>query len=720
MVENADAAKQRIDIAPRDERRARSLVKGAEWASGAALIALGLLLPATSAGHVLPRLILLGACVIAAVTFFSLALVWLPSARAYSVIEPVQEIFAVLAIPALVATTGGADSPYFGFLFYPVMYSAFFLSRKIVIFVVAAACVAAAAPLFYDNNALDAHWLSRWIVIAATAGTLAAVLFAHKRRLHKAEFRARREALTDPLTGVLNRLGFETALSPFVDERGRWTENGALVLIDIDDFKAFNTQYGHAGGDAVICSVASAIARATAGDGHVFARIGGDEFALFVPGIDESDAKLYADRCMEAVARCSTVELPKTRIFASAGYATSPRDGETVEEVLRAADGAMYLAKASRKSRRQSQPDQRVDISNTGFGLHDRSISLSRDKSRLASLIERVVGDRPEESMAAIVAWIGAATIIAIGMAVPGSPRDHLVAVSVIASFSVVIAVITYFGWRHLKPIFYSTANVVSSAMIGVVVYLTDGSMSPFLPLIFFVIAFAATYFATRAAAVLIGIALFVFTTPFAYLSGDARQVYVITFLVMATAAAITAVSVIYSKVQHETTERNARELSVTDPLTKVLNRRGLAEAFDAAMASGCSVGLCLIDLDNFKRVNTSLGHHGGDRFLIAFANSLSGVVRESDHIARVGGDEFAVLVTMDDPAAIIEISQRAIEAADLVAGTERWRACDVTASVGYATSLAVGTTLDDLIDAADGALMTVKTCGKNAFAAAS
>lgn len=135
--------------------------------------------------------------------------------------------------------------------------------------------------------------------------------------------------------------------------------------------------------------------------------------------------------------------------------------------------------------------------------------------------------------------------------------------------------------------------------------------------------------------------------------------------------------------------ERRLAHLADHDPLTGVLNRRGLDRALRLQLAHGRRYGtggaVLVLDLDRFKVVNDTLGHDAGDRLLVEVADVLRDTTRASDVVARLGGDEFAVLMPMGD-AASADGAARAIAtsvAAHLSAGDGP--VGDVTCSVGVA-----------------------------------
>jgi diguanylate cyclase (GGDEF)-like protein len=162
----------------------------------------------------------------------------------------------------------------------------------------------------------------------AVTGTTLVIQFL-KGRLVRAESHQRAMAELDPLTGVANRRGFDFAL-----ERVAATgEPCALVLIDLDDFKRVNDEWGHPAGDAVLRSVAVAAA-GVARQGDCVARIGGDEFALIAPGAGAAGLLRLLRDLREAVEPSAT--------FAAALY---PDDAPNPDELVACADSRLLAQK---------------------------------------------------------------------------------------------------------------------------------------------------------------------------------------------------------------------------------------------------------------------------------------------------------------------------------------------------------------------------------------
>jgi diguanylate cyclase (GGDEF)-like protein len=147
-----------------------------------------------------------------------------------------------------------------------------------------------------------------------------------------------------------------------------------------------------------------------------------------------------------------------------------------------------------------------------------------------------------------------------------------------------------------------------------------------------------------------------------------------------------------------------------TDPLTGLANRRGLAAAYARELAqhqrTGRAFSLLVGDLDRFKQINDELGHKAGDRALVEIADLLRAQVRAVDTAARIGGDEFALLLSEADDVHAAQVAERLDAAVDEHATRERWPG---TISIGVSVSTTDGVSLDDLLRHADSRLYLAK-----------
>jgi diguanylate cyclase (GGDEF)-like protein len=161
---------------------------------------------------------------------------------------------------------------------------------------------------------------------------------------------------------------------------------------------------------------------------------------------------------------------------------------------------------------------------------------------------------------------------------------------------------------------------------------------------------------------------------------------------------------------------------SLHDPMTGLPNRRKLLAALEEASAGSSGrraahkIAVLYIDLDGFKHVNDSLGHRAGDEFLIAVSTRFRDSVRKADVVARIGGDEFAVLIrTFSSREELAEIARRLIAC---VAHTdEQMGIGHVRASIGIASFPDLVDDHRRLVAAADDAMYHVKRGGKNGYA---
>lgn len=167
------------------------------------------------------------------------------------------------------------------------------------------------------------------------------------------EVRLRQLAERDPLTGLHNRRSFVHALRdrlaalerPPRRAAGEWT----LLLFDLDGFKDVNDTCGHAGGDAVLVAVAAAIRDRTRIDDTV-GRLGGDEFAVLFRSVHSSDAAAIGEQIIDRIARAARSVAGAPPVSASVGVVRL-QPGASAEEMLDAADRAMYRAKRAGKAR---------------------------------------------------------------------------------------------------------------------------------------------------------------------------------------------------------------------------------------------------------------------------------------------------------------------------------------------------------------------------------
>lgn len=156
----------------------------------------------------------------------------------------------------------------------------------------------------------------------------------------------------DPLTGLLNRRGFVRELEHQIAYARRYGSGGAVLFLDVDDFKSINDTLGHATGDEVISELARVV-RTRLRETDVFARLGGDEFAVLLPEALVSEAETVSASLLEAVRAGCGVPLGEARVTMSLGITSFHQPGRdlTADDLLVDADVAMYSAKDAGKDR---------------------------------------------------------------------------------------------------------------------------------------------------------------------------------------------------------------------------------------------------------------------------------------------------------------------------------------------------------------------------------
>jgi diguanylate cyclase (GGDEF)-like protein len=200
------------------------------------------------------------------------------------------------------------------------------------------------AWLLAQQEIAFADGATRWLV-TMTALLVAGILVSRLRRSNDGLVtELRNRARVDPLTGVLNRHALEERAAVEFAHARRGRGAVAILIADIDGFKTINDSLGHPAGDQVLRKVTAVLERETRAVDAV-ARIGGDEFAVLLPAVTAATAREIAERLRVCVRR--TASDMHLRLSLSVGIAIGPPDGDTLDQLWKAADRAMYAAKRS-------------------------------------------------------------------------------------------------------------------------------------------------------------------------------------------------------------------------------------------------------------------------------------------------------------------------------------------------------------------------------------
>jgi diguanylate cyclase (GGDEF)-like protein len=476
----------------------------------------------------------------------------------------------------------------------------------------------------------------------------------------------------DALTGLRNHGSFQRELGEAVaapDATGF-----ALLMLDLDSFKAFNDTCGHPAGDALLTGVAGAMRAATRSGDAVY-RYGGDEFAVLLPGATRIEAYEVAERIRRNVA-----ELPGRtgpRVTASVGVACYPADALTKDELVAIADQALYLAKPS--SRRDDGPTDHQDpylaaLDETAIALMDRRDSdqlLQTILSRACAMVGTPHGFiyllEPDEQTLVVRHGIG----IFDEMLGYRLPVDQGLG-GLVQREGRTISIDDYDAWIDRA---HDLPREMFGAVVGVP--LTTGS---------------------RVVGVL-GLG-----------SGSRERTFGEREIAALTRFAQLASIALENARLVEVAQRGA----LYDPITGLPNRELLTDRVRHSLSwtregDDDPIALLLLDLDRFKIINETLGHAVGDRLLVAVGERMTNCLRPGDTVARFGGDEFGVILDgIDGPAMADAVAARILEELRVPfnLGGRDWF---INASIGIALARPGRATPDDLFREAEIALVQAK-----------
>lgn len=252
------------------------------------------------------------------------------------------------SVLALVETPLGVDT---GWMFIvPVAISAIAAGLGEGLFVALAASMLCALYATALNGSFDEAFVisiitGRFALYGITAAFLGLFAEAH----YSVQSNLRELASTDPLTRVSNVSSFYEQLSLLDGSPSPY----AVLVLDVDDLKELNDRHGHQVGSAAIQMVASILRRVVRASDCV-ARFGGDEFVVILREADRAGAQIVSNRIREMLLEESLPGAPERNVSVSIGCALAGEDGDTSEELLAAADRAMYEDKRARKVKGRS------------------------------------------------------------------------------------------------------------------------------------------------------------------------------------------------------------------------------------------------------------------------------------------------------------------------------------------------------------------------------
>jgi diguanylate cyclase (GGDEF)-like protein len=596
----------------------------------------------------------------------------------------------------------------------------------------------------------------------------------HRATLERAGERLHYLSMHDPLTGIYNRRQLELEVERIWSEGPPSGPRVGLLILDIDFFKLYNDGYGHPAGDACLRRVASVLAEYAARLKGIAARLGGEEFALLLPGCALA-ATVEAGEQLGAAIRAAAIPHQFSPVVpwvtASIGASTAVTSSVRYESLFRAADEALYRAKTSGRNRVMAQeavatmaPHESAAAMALAAPKEPPAAGAETQSDPVEALLQaggrvlrfpktlelqyqldRWPALRKHLFFTGVVALLGFVLMSLLNLPLLPDVGDLAWRVPVVVTAALIALVFLGFlpqarPWRELLTGF----STYTTGAATLYIHSRSGEITA---LNHIVVAFLFPMYAGMAARLPLrhtfAVSMAILVTYFALMPSSTRIEHLLfiqnTYLIL-----VGVVFTLRSSADLERGERQAyllnrhehrqreqlleaserlRQLSMRDPLTALSNRRqfeaDLEALWHSAINTDRAVSLLIIDVDFFKLYNDGYGHSAGDACLKKVAEVLENMASAEGGIAaRLGGEEFGVLLPdkgMETAAAVGEKICAGVRTAGL---PHRLSAAApiVTVSVGVASIFPV-TDRDnryDLLRSADTALYRAKKAGRN------
>jgi diguanylate cyclase (GGDEF)-like protein len=619
----------------------------------------------------------------------------------------------------------------------PVLLAALVFARRVVALATAVAVALTGAVLL----GVDLPEVQQSPAVAICALVVMISLAVTALVIRDLDDASRRLAFVDELTGALNRSALAPKLTEISEQALLTGEPIAVIIADIDRYKAINDEHGHSKGDRVLREVARRLGGCVSAFEPVY-RFGGEEFLMLLPGLRAAAAGEVAQQMWRAVRERPIQGVTVTLSFgvASSGI-EEPFD---FDRVFAHADSALYAAKHAGRDR--------VHVDGVGDATNALQpappASAPHTEKRRSTLPRRVGSHGSGRRFAAAFATASTAS----GTGAPSTrarvvseelEREYVVdlnrrleplfQVIAVTAFAAIATQISQFGWHALVPpmvgavpyyvlsrfayrfqrpsLAIGTGWVILQTSIAVGFTLASGAPLFALSLLVLLVPGRCAVLRTRpAAAGTVYTAVLMIAVAFTL---DASRVLANPSLLMFPLALLFEAAYVGAVVGGSAV--GFRGASTVDALTGLLNRYALGsrltELEAPAQSPARTVAVVLGDLDHFKAVNDSAGHTVGDAVLRAAAERITASLRTFQRAYRVGGEEFLVLLPDTDVDAATRVAERLrqVIAASPCGGQP------VTISIGVAAN-AAGTRFvyRDVFGRADAALYEAKHAGRD------
>ncbi|MBI4896796.1 MAG: GGDEF domain-containing protein [Actinobacteria bacterium] len=626
--------------------------------------------------------------------------------KAFKMVDQFMVAEAYVLIAYMCHATGGAESPYAVWWLFAIFYAVQFFERRRAYVNAVVTTALVLAPVVYDPTTLKGDTPVVFALLLAVIWTLTLTLVADRRSIRSANQAVRYLALADPLTGVANLRSFELILETALREQ---RPPLTLLVADVDGLKGANAAFGYDVGDDMLRRFAALLMRASDDETQV-ARVRGDEFVVLLPG-DETATQEWRDRFeRDLSAHNGWVKGRLPRLSAEFGAATFPLDGSTPAELIEAADRELLVRK-----RVEVKPPFEVDVS-ARAGAERMLRPVERDGA-----VSRSSEMRRRAGLAAI-RWLVMSAVYFAWLMIPGMDASSEQGLPALALVSLAVAGFAEAGRVAGFPrLALRVSDVATMLIVLPTIWITGGWQSPvqfaiFLPVAFYAQIQRGVKAIWRVATVVGAYALGFWTSgPLGLADPVVSPTGQTLFATVVTATVVITLILQSNRSALDNAIRQIRDAATHDATTGAPNihafRRDLTEAVIRAVGTdgrGSQPALVLVDVNDFKDVNVSAGHLGGDAVLRETAQRLGVLTSRLGTIYRIGCDEFAVLMNADRADASRALAGRIDETIRYYPKSGIRLRKPITVSVGHAV-WRPGMTAEELVDTAEGMLVKNK-----------
>ncbi|MGH2959761.1 MAG: diguanylate cyclase domain-containing protein [Solirubrobacterales bacterium] len=613
------------------------------------------------------------------------------SGKRFRIAEQTMLALAIALVAFQASASGGAGSPFLVWLLFTAFYAAYFMPFRQMALNTALMVAVALTPLFYGEVSPSANEIIFAAVLCAVIVLMSATLFYRRGLSRAAEAAITLLAYSDPLTGIGNLRAFDGFAERIEASEAK---NVGLVMLDANGLRATNSVFGYDAGDDLLVRLAKVLATSSSETAQA-ARIGGDEFALLLPGATAEEIAQWRDDFIANVDRHNqAIRGRAPQLSVAIGSAVSPADGASAAELLDAADRRLYAQK-NPAVKPPHELDEQAETSSARplrpFGPQESTLDELRAR---------------EISLQGGVSWLLAAAALAAWPLLPGVEIPHPAGTIALGIACACLAAISFVArtprLERLSLLIVGDASVVLAAP-GI--WVTGGWHSPFQALGVLAIAYVSQFHEGAAAIKRCGILIAGYAVAF-WTSGTVSPAGQSLFATIVTAEIVLAAVLQANARETRNSMRTIRDAATHDVLTGAGNLRAFRTHADKAMSALAGPEkhfptVVLADIDNFRAVNNLVGHRGGDAILREVALRLAAPCAGECDVYRVGGDEFALLCGAGCLKHAHDVAEECAEALSFDLPTPQGEPVSVSASVGFAIAYE-GMSSESLLRAAE------------------